>query len=315
MNSVPDAPLGNGGARVSGIGFGTWQAGDNTWGSDVNDQDCAEGLARGAALGVNLVDTAENYGSGHAEEVVGRAVRIAGRKSIFVATKVSEHHLHAENVVRACGGSLKRMGIRHIDLYQVHWTDPYDQVPLRETMRAMERLQRDGVIDHIGVSNFAVRDLKEARSALSRTDIVSNQVQYNLLHREIESEVLPYCAREGITVLAYSPLARGLLSGKYNLTHRPTDQVRTGAVLFKPKNLRAIAPLLHKLAEIGKGHGWTPAQVALGWLRSHPRVVPIPGIKRAAQADELAPSARVSLSSRDRRILDSMTGRLHLDTF
>ncbi|MGA7922839.1 MAG: aldo/keto reductase, partial [Thermoplasmata archaeon] len=240
----------------------------------MNDRNCAEGLARGAALGVSLVDTAENYGRGHAEEVVGRALRIAGRKSMFVATKVSEHHLRAENVMRACRGSLKRIGIRNIDLYQVHWTDPYDQVPMRETMRAMERLQREGAIDYIGVSNFAVRDLEEARSALSRTDIVSNQVQYNLFHREIEAEVLPYCTREGVTVLAYSPLARGLLSGKYHLGNRPTDQVRTGAVLFKPRNLRAVAPVLRKMAAIGKTEGWTSAQVALGWLRSHPGVVP-----------------------------------------
>ncbi|MGB6442661.1 MAG: aldo/keto reductase [Thermoplasmata archaeon] len=315
MSSGSDAALGHGGVRVSSIGFGTWQAGDDTWGPDVNDRDCAEGLARGATLGINLVDTAENYGRGHAEEVVGRAVRIVGRKSVFVATKVSDHHLNAENVVRACRGSLKRMGIRHIDLYQIHWTDPYDQVPLRETMRAMEHLQREGVIEHIGVSNFAVRDLEEARSSLSRTDIVSNQVQYNLFHREIEAEVLPYCSREGITVLAYSPLARGLLSGKYDLGHRPTDQVRTGAVLFKPKNLRAIAPVLRKMARIGRSRGWTSAQVALGWLRSHPGVIPIPGIKRPSQADELAPAASIRLGSGDRRILDSMTARLHLDTF
>ena len=307
--------LGCSDARVSPIGFGTWQAGDDTWGPDVNDMDCALALVHGAELGVNLVDTAENYGRGHSEEVVGKAIRLAGREMMFVATKVSEHHLHPDDVARACRGSLRRLRVQYIDLYQVHWTDPYDQVPLRETMRAMERLQREGKIRYIGVSNFAVRDLEEARSSLSRTDIVSNQVQYNLLHREIETEVIPYCTREGITILAYSPLARGLLTGKYGSKHRPTDQVREGAVLFKPKNLREVVPVIRELREIAKSRGKTPAQIALAWLRSHPGVVTIPGVKRPAQAGELAAASEVTLKLQERRSLDRVSSLLRLDTF
>jgi myo-inositol catabolism protein IolS len=312
MNNVA---LGASDARVSSIGFGTWQAGDDTWGPDVNDNDCALALARGAELGVNLVDTAENYGRGHAEEVVGKAIRLAGRGKIFVATKVSEHHLHGEDVVKACLGSMRRLRVDFIDLYQIHWTDPYDQVPLRETMRAMERLQRDGKIGQIGVSNFAVRDLAEARSALSRTDIVSNQVQYNLLHREIEAEVMPYCEREGITILAYSPLARGLLTGKYGPRHRPKDQVRADAVLFRPKNLREVVPLLRKLHEIAMSRNGTPAQVALAWLLSHQGVIPIPGVKRPAQAAELSAASTVQLNPHERKSLDKISSNLRLDTF
>jgi len=308
-------PLGRSTSRVSPIGFGTWQAGDNTWGPDVNDEDCIRGLARGAQLGINLVDTAENYGHGHSEQVVGKALRIAGRRKIFVATKVSEHHLHAEDIAKACQGSMRRLNVRFIDLYQIHWTDPYDQVPLRQTMRAMERLQNDGKIGEIGVSNFAVRDMVEARASLSRTDIVSNQVQYNLLHRDIEAQVLPYCARERITVLAYSPLARGLLAGRYDPKRRPTDEVRTGAVLFRTKNLRAVAPLLQSMKDIARLRGRTPAQVALGWLRSHPGVIPIPGIKRPSQAEELSQTTSFSLTSRERQGLDRLSSDLRLDTF
>jgi myo-inositol catabolism protein IolS len=307
--------LGRSDARVSPIGFGTWQAGDNTWGPDVNDKDCSHALARGAELGINLVDTAENYGRGHSEEVVRRAIAEAGRENIFVATKVSEHHLHADDIEKACAASRRRLGIKQIDLYQVHWTDPYDQVPLGQTMRAMERLQRNGHVRYVGVSNFAVRDLVEARSSLSRIDIVSNQVQYNMLHRDIEAEVLPYCSREKISVLAYSPLARGLLTGKYGDRNRPTDQVRTDAVLFKPRNLRAIAPLLRRMRKIAADRSRTPADVALAWLRSHPWVIPIPGVKRPQQSEELAAGLQLSLDREERISLDRLSSRLELDTF
>ncbi len=308
-------PLGRSDARVGPIGLGTWQAGDDTWGPDVNDADCAAALAEGGRLGLNLIDTAENYGRGHAEEVVGSAVRQAGRRQLFVATKVSEHHLHPEDVVKACRGSLRRLGLRQIDLYQLHWTDPYDQVPLRRTMKALEMLQRDGLVGQIGVSNFAVRDLEEARSALSRTDIVSDQVQYNILHRDVEEEVLPYCRRERISVLAYSPLARGLLTGKYSVGHLPQDAVRVSAVLFRPRNLQRMAALLGEMRALGRLHARPMAHVALAWLRSRPGVIPIPGVKRPAQTAELAAAVSLQLSPGEVRSLDHLSSNLALDTF
>jgi aryl-alcohol dehydrogenase-like predicted oxidoreductase len=307
--------LGRSGGAVSAIGTGTWQAGDDTWGPDVNDRDCIAAIVRATELGMTLVDTAENYGRGHSEEVVGKAIRKAGRGKIFVATKVSDHHLRPVDVGKACAASARRLGIRHIDLYQVHWTDPYDQVPLRRTMRAMERLEREGKVEHIGVSNFAVRDLEEARSALSRTDIVSNQVQYNLLHRNIEEEVLPYCRRERISILAYSPLARGALTGKYRPTKRPSDSVRARDVFFRAANLRRIRRLTDAMDRIAKRRGKTMAQVALAWLRSHPGVIPIPGAKRPAQAEQNAGGAGWSLRRGERTTLDRASDRVRLDTF
>lgn len=308
-------PLGRSAGRISEIGIGTWQAGDDTWGPDVNDQDCADAIVCASELGMTLVDTAENYGKGHSEEVVARAVRAAGRDNVFIATKVSDHHLRGVDVEKACRGSLARLGVRSIDLYQVHWTDPYDQVPLRETMRAMERLQKAGKIDHIGVSNFAVRDLEEARSALSRADIVSDQIQYSLLHRNVEAEVVPYCRREGLTVLAYSPLARGALTGKYRAARRPDDAVRSRDVFFRPENLRKMGPLLHELRNIGARTGRSSGQVALAWLRSRPRVVPIPGAKRPSQAEENAGASGWSLTRGEQAHLNRLSTSLRLNTF
>jgi len=307
--------LGRDGPRVSAIGIGMWQAGGDAWGKDVRDKDSIAAMRRGVELGMNLVDTAEVYGSGHSEEVVGKATKEVGREAVFVATKVAGHHGRDRDVERACRGSLSRLGLREIDLYQVHWPDPWDQVPLRETMKALERLERRGLIRHIGVSNFAVRDLEAARSYLSRTALVSNQVRYNLFQREIESEVLPYCKREGIGILAWSPLGKGILTGKYAASKRPKDRVRSEEDLFRPENLRRAAPLVTLLRRVAKAHGKTPAQVALAWLRSRPIVVPIPGVKRSSQTEENAGAAGWTLTNPERNLLDRVSAAVRLDTF
>jgi aryl-alcohol dehydrogenase-like predicted oxidoreductase len=307
--------LGRGGPKVSAVGLGMWQAGGDAWGKDVRDKDCIAAMVRAVELGVDLVDTAEVYGNGHSEEVVGKAIREVGRENVFVATKLAGYHGRPRDVERAIRGSLKRLGVRTIDLYQVHWPDPWDQVPLRETMKALEGAWRKGRIGHIGVSNFAVRDLEDARSHLSRADISTNQVRYNLLQREIESDVLPYCRREGIAILAWSPLAKGVVTGKYRATRRPKDRVRTDDDLFKPANLRAAGPLISALREIGRAHGKTAAQVALAWFRSRRIVAPIPGAKRPAQVEENVGSAGWSLSAAEVRRLDAVSARVRLDTF
>lgn len=307
--------LGRDGPKVSVIGLGMWQAGGKAWGNDVRDADCRKAMERAVEIGTNLVDTAEAYGDGHSEKVVGDAIRRIGRDQVVIATKVGGWHLHADDLKKACAGSLKRLGVRSIDLYQIHWPDPWSQVPLRETMKALESLQRAGKIRHIGVSNFAVRDLEEARSHLSRTDIVSNQVRYNMLQREIESEVLPYCKREGIGVLAWSPLGKAVLTGKYHATKRPKDLVRKEEDLFKPVNLKRSAPLVAALRKIAKARGKTPAQAALAWLRRNRNVVPIPGAKRPDQAEENAGAAGWSLSAQELRTLGRILDRLGIDTF
>ncbi len=307
--------LGRGGPDVSAVGLGMWQAGGKAWGSDVRDADCRKAMERAVELGVNLVDTAEAYGDGHSERVMSRAIRNVGRDHVFVATKVGGWHLRADDVRKACAASLTRLGVREIDLYQVHWPDPWSQVPLRETMKALEALHRAGRIRNIGVSNFAVRDLEEARSHLSRADIVSNQVRYNMLQREVEAEVVPYCKREGIAILAWSPIGKGVLTGKYHDGRRPKDRIRSDEDLFKPANLRAAAPLIRELRKIGRARGKTAGQVALAWLRRHGHVIPIPGAKRPAQAEENAGAAGWQLTAREFRSLGGILRRTWLDTF
>ncbi|MDA4131108.1 MAG: aldo/keto reductase [Thaumarchaeota archaeon] len=275
--------LGKSDLMVSKMGMGVWQA-SGDWKGD--DEQVIKAVETATELGLNLVDTAEGYGNGHSEEVLGRAVERVGREKIVIATKVYGSHLRYRELQKAATYSMKRLQVDHIDLYQVHWPDPWEQIPLKETMRALESLYLDGKIRAIGVSNFAVRDLEEARSYLSKTDIVSNQLRYNLLQRNIEEEVLPYMKREGITALAWSPLAQGALTGKYSSQNIPKGDVRVENVLFAPSNMRSIDQFVSVLSSIARMHMATVAQVALNWLASHASVIPIPGAKNAALSRE-----------------------------
>lgn len=236
--------LGNTGEHAPEIGLGTWQ-----YRGGVGP------LKRGIDLGVTLVDTAETYGT---ERVVGDAVA-GSRDRVFLATKVSGEHLKYEQVLRAADASLKRLRVDTIDLYQVHWPD--SRVPIAETMRAMEELVDAGVVRFIGVSNFSVKELQEAQACLSRHRIVSNQIEYSLLYRKFEED-FPFYERERITVIAYSPFARGDLL-------RPRSRHHEG--------LQAVA------SEAGK----TPAQVALAWCLSRPPVIVIPKTDRVERVDEI----------------------------
>ena len=307
--------LGRSGIKVSRVGLGMWQAGGKSWGKDVNDKDCVAAMVRAHELGVNLIDTAEVYGEGHSEEVVGKAIKAIGRDDLVVATKIAGYHMRERDVERACRASLKRLGVKEIDVYQVHWPDPWDQVSFREGFKALERCWKKGLIRAIAVSNFAVRDLEDARSHLSRADIVSDQLRYNLLQREIETEVLPYCRREKISVLAWSPLAQGVLADTYSLKRKPKDAVRKQNDLFSDANLRAARPLLQALRRIARAHRGTVAQVSVAALAREPRVVPIPGAKRPAQAEENAGAAALRLTGAELRAIDAAARRVRLDTF
>ena len=291
--------LGKSDFKVSVIGLGMWQAGGTFWGGDVTDENSIKAAVRAYELGVNLFDTAEAYGEGHSEEVLGKAIKEIGRDNLVIATKVHGGHLHYDDVIKACDQSLRRLGVKSIDVYQVHWPDPWEQVPLKHTMKAMERLYKDGKIGAIAVSNFAVRDLNEARQILSATDIVSNQVRYNLLQREIEEEVLPYCKRENISILAYSPIAQGALTGKYHEKNKPTDDVRRGNKLFRDENLEQIFKLLHVLTKIANSRGKTVTQIALNWLIKDKAVIPIPGAKNPNQVEENVGSAGWKLTQEE----------------
>jgi diketogulonate reductase-like aldo/keto reductase len=237
--------------------MGTWRIGSYSSFEERTRQVSA--LRRGVELGINLIDTAEMYAAGRSEEVVGEAVR-GIRRDVFIASKVAPGNLHYDDVIRACRGSLRRLGTSQIDLYQVHWPDP--RVPIKETMSAMEKLVEEGAVRHIGVSNFSVSETEDARAALARNEIVSNQVEYSLRNRYVEPEILPYCAREKVTLIAYSPLARGKI----------TDSIPE-AVLQKYK--------------------MTPAQVMLNWVTREEQVVAIPKATNIAHLEENASSVSV----------------------
>lgn len=307
--------LGRSGLKVSRIGLGMWQAGGPAWGEDVNDEDCMAAMAKAHELGVNLIDTAEAYGDGHSEEVVGRAVKEIGRDEVVIATKVSGSHLRYDDVLKACQRSLKRLGVDAIDLYQIHWPDPWQQTPLGETMRAMERLFKEGKIRAVAVSNFAVRDLEEARAALSTTDIASNQVQYNMIHREIEKEVLPYCQKEGISILAWGPLAEGALTGKYDRDNKPKDPIRTDHGFFTDGSLDSIGRLVKVLDGVGKAHERTAPQVALNWLLSKEGVVPIPGAKRPEHVESNVGAAGWSLTAEEASRVQTAIEKVTIERF
>ncbi len=286
--------LGNSAIKVSKLGLGLWQASDEWNGSD---DEIIQAVLKSHQLGVNLVDTAEVYGKGHSEQVLGRALKKSRREEFVVATKVHGANLRFDELQRACELSLRRLDVKQIDLYQVHWPDPWEQIPLKHTMNALEKLYNEGKIRAIGVSNFAVRDLEEARSFLSRTDIVSNQVRYNLLQREIEEEVLPYCKRENITILAWSPLAQGALTGKYRPGKVPKGDVRESNKVFAGPNLVQAEKLVSVLSRIASRHNCTIGQLALSWLIQNPLVIPIPGAKNPEQAEENVRSVEVKLSA------------------
>jgi len=305
--------LGKSDLKVSRIGIGTWQASLHEWGSDVNDDEIIKAIRRAVELGVNFIDTAEIYGNGHSERVVGKAIKGLNRENLIIATKVHGAHLRHDELIKSAQLSMERLGVNYIDLYQIHWPDPWEQIPFKETFRAMEELYVNGKIRAIGVSNFAVRDLEEAMSHLSKATIVSNQVRYNMLQREIEEEVMPYCIKNNITIIAWSPLAQGALTGKYNENNVPEDRIRSGNEIFKKNNMKQISNLLRVLDSIAKRRGKTIAQVALNWLLMHDQVVPIPGAKNPRQAEENVGAVGWKLDPEEMQIINEELKKIDID--
>jgi len=241
------------GIKVPVIGQGTWMM----EGSREVEKRAVEALRLGLDLGMTHIDTAELYGDGRVEELVAEA--ITGRRDeVFLASKVMPSHASFEGTLRACERSLKRLRTDWLDLYMLHWPGNH---PIRETMRAMEKLVEEGLIRFIGVSNFDVEDLMAAESALRNERMASNQVLYHLGDRGIERRLLPYCARREIAVVAYSPFGHG---------NFPTPDSIGGRVL----------------AEIAERHGRTPRQVALNFLTRHPSVFTIPKTTRPERVRE-----------------------------
>ncbi|MHC5723378.1 MAG: aldo/keto reductase [Nostoc sp.] len=288
--------LGTSEVKITPILMGTWQAGKKMW-VGVEDADSIKTIRGGFEAGITTIDTAEVYGEGHSERIVAEALSDV-RDRVEYATKVFANHLKYEQVIEACDRSLANLKTDYIDLYQIHWPSGAfnsEIVPIEETMSALNLLKKQGKIRAIGVSNFSHTQLAEAAN-YGRID--SLQPPYSLFWRQVEQDALPYCIENNISILAYSPLAQGLLTGKFALGHQfdPADN-RAKNKLFQGENFERAQQALQQLRPIALDHNCTLAQLALAWLIAQPQANAIAGARYPEQALDNALAAQIQLSA------------------
>ena len=262
------------GLTLPKIGFGTWNLGGGSSPDPRRDRLSLAALRSALELGYTHFDTAEMYAGGHTEELLGQAVREsgAGRERLFIASKVKPEHLQPDDLLRACEGSLRRLGMDYLDLYLIHWPRP--GMKLADAFRALNRLAREGKVRHIGVSNFSLKLLKESQ-ALCETPILTDQVPYSLSDRSHDTNgVLEYCQANDILLTAYSPLDQGGLH------------------------------VSRKLQAVARAHSATPHQIALAWLAVQPHVITIPMSADARHQAENLAAADIPLTGEEIRVLD-----------
>ena len=303
-------PLGDSGLDVSIIALGTWAMGGTVevWGC-VDDRESIAAIHQALDCGINLIDTAPIYGLGHSEIIVGQAIQ-GRREEVILATKcgqlfpkaaedMPERCLSRESIMRECEQSLRRLRTEVIDLYQCHWPDP--ETPLRETMEALTTLRRQGKIRAIGLSNFSCEQIAAAREF---GPVHSVQPSFSMLNRRAADDLLPFCHEGGIGVLPYSPLAKGLLTGKFGLESSFKD-MRGREPDFIGQRYRRNLRIVAALAEIASGYGKTVAQLAIQWTTSHPSITaPIVGAKRPSQVIENVGGTGWSLTMEDRALIE-----------
>ncbi|NTU93233.1 MAG: aldo/keto reductase [Chlorobiaceae bacterium] len=299
--------LGNTSMQVTAIGLGTWAIGGAGWAYGWGAQDDSESITairRAVELGVNWIDTAAVYGLGHAEELVGRALVGIGQRP-YIFTKCGlvwgrerkiGNSLTAASVRRECQESLKRLGVDTIDLYQIHWPNPEEEI--EEGWSEMARLKEDGLVRHIGVSNFTSAQMKRA-AAIAPVETL--QPPYSMLRRAIEVELLPWCRDEGIGVIVYSPMLSGMLTGtmtKERAENLPADDWRRNNMEFQEPRLSRNLRLVELLRDIGKRHGRSPGEVAIAWTLRDPVVSgAIVGGRNAAQVEGVVGAADFRLDA------------------
>jgi aryl-alcohol dehydrogenase-like predicted oxidoreductase len=294
--------LGKTGIEVTPIGFGTWAWGDSLfwgYGKDYGEMELRQAFQAAVAQGVTFLDTAEVYGLGKSEELIGKFV-----KETNAATQIATKYMplpwrfRAQDVADAVTAGLKRLKMSSIDLYQVHFPAP-SFLSQEGLMNALADEVEQGRIKAIGVSNYSAAQLREAHRFLARRGVplAVNQMRYSLITREIETNGVLAAARDlDVTILAYSPLAQGLLTGKYTASNPPTG-ARSLDRRFQASGLQKIQPVVDRLQELGDKYSKTPAQVALNWLMCQPGVIPIPGIKTATQVEQNAGALGWELSA------------------
>jgi aryl-alcohol dehydrogenase-like predicted oxidoreductase len=305
--------LGGTGLTVSRICFGTWQFGGD-WGAVERDEATAA-VRRALDLGITFFDTAQAYGFGESEALLADGLGAdIHRDDVVVATKgglrpVStgiERDASREWLREGVESSLRQLGLEAIDLYQVHWPDP--DVPFEETAAALAELRDEGKIRHVGVSNFDAEQMEE----FSRTlPVETLQPPYHLFAREIEEDVLPWCREHDVGVLAYGPLAHGLLSGRFTPdTKLPDDDWRHTSPLFQGDAFRQNLQAVDELKRFAEGRGWTVAQLAVAWTLANPAVhVAITGARRPAHVEGVAPAAEIRLDEGALAEIDRIVAR------
>lgn len=299
--------LGNSDLQLTAIGFGAWAIGGGNWEfawGPQDDNESIEAIHRALDLGVNWIDTAAIYGLGHSEEVVGRAVKSHPGPKPLVFTKCSMRwhedrsiyrSLKAGSLAEEVEGSLRRLGVDTIDLYQIHWPDPEEEI--EEGWETLARFKEQGKVRWVGVSNFSVEQMKRAQKI---APITSLQPPYSMLRRAIEQEALPFAESHGIGVINYSPMVSGLLTGSMTaerVAAFPADDWRRRAAEFNEPRLSKNLRLVELLREIGSGHGVNPGVVAVAWTLHHPAITAaIVGGRSGKQVEGLAPALDFRLS-------------------
>ena len=326
MNTANETPkgimetkqLGNSDLFITPVGYGSWAIGGSGWQfawGKQNDADSIAAIHRALELGVNWIDTAAVYGLGHSEEVVTRALATWSGPRPHVFTKCGlrwgadgrpRRQLTADSIRRECEDSLRRLKVEAIDLYQIHWPAE-DTQELEEGWGEMAKLQRQGKVRWIGVSNFDVEQMKRAQAI---APITSLQPPYSLVHPEVEEEILPYCEQEGIGVIVYSPMASGLLTGamtRERIAGLPEDDWRKGHPDFKEPKLSDNLALVERLRAVGERRGLAPGAVAIAWTLTNNAVTgAIVGARRREQVDDVVAAAGARLTQGDLTQIEPM---------
>jgi aryl-alcohol dehydrogenase-like predicted oxidoreductase len=313
--------LGGSGVKVSEISLGSWL----TYGGSVAEEQATACINRAYEIGINFFDTANVYRRGAAEEIVGRALKASDRDTYFLATKVyfpmgegpNDSGLSRKHITEQCHASLRRLGVDYVDLYQCHRYD--ENTPLEETLRALDDLVRQGKVLYVGVSEWTADQISDAlriAKEMNLDRIISNQPRYNMVQRRIETDVIPLCEREGIGQVVFSPLAQGVLTGKYSPGDAPGEGTRASDpesnVFMQPLMNERVLSAVEGLRSVASDAGLSMPQLALAWvLRQENVSSAIIGASRPEQVEDNAAASGVKLSadtlSEIDRILDGVT--------
>ncbi|MFH1983118.1 MAG: aldo/keto reductase [Pseudomonadota bacterium] len=307
-------PLGKTDIQITPIIMGTWQAGKTMW-TGIDDNDTIRALRAAVDAGITTIDTATVYGNGHSERIIASALGEVRSKVVY-ATKVFANRLAYDQVIASCEQSLKDLGTDWIDLYQIHWPAGAfgsKMVPVEETMRALNDLKQQGKIRAIGVSNFSGDQIAEAMK-YGRID--SLQPPYSLFWRHVEKDAVAFCRENDITILAYSSMAQGILTGKFGPDHTfDKGDHRAGSRLFQPEMWSWVQAALTRLRPIAERNGVSLGQLALAWVVAHENTCAIAGARSADQVRQNAAAGDVVLSVEDLSEMDAIGRSVtdHLD--